>query len=404
MSQRTRSSKKKANKAPESSDQTKDQSPPEKINSPPTTSNCGHPPEEKMISMQECEQHTNKRYNARPAAVVLEIIPDSLKQILEIQYHMAGALEKIQEKLGLLEKACSDSQVSIAEEVKQLKNSIEKFHITQATSTLETENRPTDSNFHPSTPVSCATCSHEAVDQSLSKEVAEILMQEKKRNNTKDECRKIKSAISVEWDKTLKIRDKHYRNFIKNERKSTLYEKWATSSPNYIPYKFRPKRIPGETEDFTTAKIQEARLRYSNERNLLKKYAETHRERYQTEDEKITKIIKTLVGNDDQLRMMTEQWIKETKQGETRANQLWSRNEAFLNRKKHEDEQNNEIALSDITWKEKLRSYGKKRRNETVYQQPNWEQTNFYQYPEAPVHQLYAHPLSYYPTSTARVT
>ena len=229
-------------------------------------------------------------------------------------------------------------------------------------------------------------------------------MQEKKRNNTKDECRKIKSAISVEWDKTLKIRDKHYRNFIKNERKSTLYEKWATSSPNYIPYKFRPKRIPGETEDFTTAKIQEARLRYSNERNLLKKYAETHRERYQTEDEKITKIIKTLVGNDDQLRMMTEQWIKETKQGETRANQLWSRNEAFLNRKKHEDEQNNEIALSDITWKEKLRSYGKKRRNETVYQQPNWEQTNFYQYPEAPVHQLYAHQLSYYPTSTARVT
>ena len=82
--------------------------------------------------------------------------------------------------------------------------------------------------------------------------------------------------------------------------------------------------------------------------------------RYQTEDEKITKIIKTLVGNDDQLRMMTEQWIKETKQGETRANQLWSRNEAFLNRKKHEDEQNNEIALSDITWKEKLRGYGKK--------------------------------------------
>ena len=214
----------------------------------------------------------------------------------------------------------------------------------------------------------------------------------------------MKSAISVEWDKTLKIRDKHYRNFIKNERKSALYEKWAISSPDYIPFKFRPKRIPGETEDYTSAKIQEARLRYSNERNLLKKYAETHRDRYRNEDEHITKLIKTLVGNDDQLQMMTEQWIKETKQGEARASQLWSRNEAFLNRKKHEDEQNNEVALSDITWKEKLRSYGKKRRNETVYQQPNWEQTNFYQYPDSPVHQLYGQQLAYYPISNARVT
>ena len=76
---------------------------------------------------------------------------------------------------------------------------------------------------------------------------------------------------------------------------------------------------------FTSVNIQKARLCYSNECNLLKKYAKT----LDLRDEKIAKLIKTLVGNDNQFRMMTEQYIKEIKQSETRANQLWSRNEAF---------------------------------------------------------------------------
>ena len=63
---------------------------------------------------------------------------------------------------------------------------------------------------------------------------------------------------------------------------------------------------------------------------------------------------------------MTKQGIKEIKQGEARANQILSRNEAFINRKKREDEQNNQVALSDITGKGKLR---KKRQSETFYQQ-----------------------------------
>ena len=52
--------------------------------------------------------------------------------------------------------------------------------------------------------------------------------------------------------------------------------------------------------------------------------------------------------------MMWEQWLKEVKNKESRAILLWSRNEKFLRKKKHEDEQNSCTTVTETTWEEKL--------------------------------------------------
>ena len=87
-------------------------------------------------------------------------------------------------------------------------------------------------------------------------------------------------------------------------------------------------------------------------------------------------------GSDEQYTMLIEQWAKETRRDEQRAQQMWSRNEQFLLKKKHEDEQQGNGALVDITWGEKLRSYGKKKPRFTL--QPASNSHPHYTLPPAP--------------------
>ena len=61
--------------------------------------------------------------------------------------------------------------------------------------------------------------------------------------------------------------------------------------------------------------------------------------------------------------MLWKQWIKEVKKDESRALYLWSTNEAFLTKKKFEDERNSTTQLTDKTWEEKLHSYRKSSRD-----------------------------------------
>ena len=199
----------------------------------------------------------------------------------------------------------------------------------------------------------------------LTLEVANILMKEKMEQTLKDECRTIKSNILLEWESNVKSRSKFFRNFVKNDRKSQLYDDWAAKSPNYIPFKFRPKRIPGEKEHHRNARIEEAKQKYSRERELLKEYAQSHLENVRKIDKRTAELFRSKVDNDQQYSVLWEQWAKETRKEESRAQLLWTRNERFLRKKKHEDEQQGNGVLADTTWGEKLRSYGKKKNNFT---------------------------------------
>ena len=90
------------------------------------------------------------------------------------------------------------------------------------------------------------------------------------------------------------------------------------------------------------------------------------------------------------MHLMTELWSDETKKGEVKANQLWSRNEAFLRRKKHEDELLDETVLTDTTWEEKLRSYKKKKKRvEASRYESHREYERNYRSPILPLYQRY---------------
>ena len=66
------------------------------------------------------------------------------------------------------------------------------------------------------------------------------------------------------------------------------------------------------------------------------------------------KEIGDLVETEQESNMMWEQWLKEVKNKESQAILLWSRNEKFLRKKKHEDEQNSCATVTETTWEEKL--------------------------------------------------
>ena len=391
MTPKTRSTKNKEKKTANST--SNEQSSSSNLNPTTTPNYTGTMPAKGSTSKQEYEKLTAKLFNTDPSTVVLQIIPENLQRILETQSHIIRTLDRLSERLDTLEKASNDGQTVTAKQIKAVKDSVDTIRFDQIRTT--SPKFPVNTN-----PQSCSsatpanpTSSNEAVavvNQSLSIEVAEILMQEKKKSAVKDECQKIKTQISLQWEDSLKLRDKHYRNYIKNERKLALYDEWVNLSPDYIPFKFRPKSIPGETEEYSSARIQESRLRYENDRKLLKSYATVHQRKYEEEDRKIVELITTLVSTDDQMHLMTELWSDETKKGELKANQLWSRNEAFLRRKKHEDELLNETVLTDITWEEKLRSYKrKKKRVETGRHETHREYERYYQSPNLPLYQRY---------------
>jgi len=196
----------------------------------------------------------------------------------------------------------------------------------------------------------------------ITQETIVSLIEEKQQQKIKEECRSLKSSISLEWNDMIQQRDKFFRNFIKNKKKSELYNNWLETSPDYIPFKFRPKMIPGEMEQFTVNRIEVARNKYFNDCKLLQDYAAIHKDKFAKVDEVMRNKFTEICSTEEQIKTISRQWRKEVQKSEDRASLQWSRNEAFLKRKKHEDIQNSETTLSAITWGEKLQNYGKKKR------------------------------------------
>ena len=131
MNTRTKSAKKKAAKT-STNQVSAEQSLFTYLDPATTPSNSGNMPEEGHISMQECEQHTTKMYDARPAAVVLQIIPENLKRIYDNQSMIAQTLVRISERLDVLEKACIDGQKVMVEQVQLVKDTVERIDADQS--------------------------------------------------------------------------------------------------------------------------------------------------------------------------------------------------------------------------------------------------------------------------------
>ena len=92
------------------------------------------------------------------------------------------------------------------------------------------------------------------VIEERNQKLSEILLQEKRQKKTQEQSIRVKRTISLQWTQSMNQRKKSYSNFVKNYRKAQLYKDWIESSPDFLPLKYKPKRIPGEIPSYTTAK------------------------------------------------------------------------------------------------------------------------------------------------------
>ena len=310
-------------------------------------------PKNKPTATDSEKSHRKSLTSPRPAHSSVQK-PDILQQIFEQQTLILSKLEDLSTRLDKLETISTGNR-------------------------LDSSCVP-DVGPHDSAVAATESCNVDSPDISLTKEVSRILMQEKLVKGAKDECRKIKASIHLEWNERLKFRNKYFRNYVKNHGKEKLYNEWLETSPDYIPYKYRPKKITGEREEHTAIRIEEARFKYNTDYKLLKLYAATHKTNYDQLDQDMLEQLRSLSSNEQEYQLLSQQWKKETSQGEERALQLWSKNETFLRTRKHEDVQNDEVCVSEVTWKEKLSSRhkakGKKPKHDTVVPSQREDLTN----------------------------
>ena len=188
------------------------------------------------------------------------------------------------------------------------------------------------------------------------------LLKEKRDNILLDKCRKFKSQNSLCWNDTLNKRKQGYWNFVKNQKKAELYDIWRTDTPNYLPLKYRPKRLENEIPQYTQSRITEAKLKYNNDITIMKAYATNHEQKYKNLDKSMMKIIFDLTHYDDERNKLMEMWENDTRKQEEHSNQLWFKKEKFLKDKKHEDQQNGDSLMTQVSWNERLQQKTNKRK------------------------------------------
>ena len=203
-------------------------------------------------------------------------------------------------------------------------------------------------------PETAAICISNKVIEEKNQELSEILLQEKRQKKTQEQSIRVKRTISLQWTQSMNQRKKSYSNFVKNYKKAQLYKGWIESSPDFLPLKYKPKRVPGEIPSYTTAKIAEAKQRYVNDVNLMLEYSKIHQARVRKIDKTMLDLIKDSCTNEDETTTLGQIWTDETSEQEMRAAQAWLKTERFLTKKKHEDGLKNQDALTDISWDETL--------------------------------------------------
>ena len=125
-------------------------------------------------------------------------------------------------------------------------------------------------------------------------------------------------------------------------------------SPNFLPLKYRPKKIPGETTNHTSLKLQEAHFKFQNDTELMSEYSDTHSSRMTEVDRDMTSLITSSCKRKEEIDKLLDDWKEDTRKEECLSLQVWDRHENFLRRKKHEDEVNKCYSTSVLTWDDLL--------------------------------------------------
>ena len=136
-----------------------------------------------------------------------------------------------------------------------------------------------------------------------------------------------------------------------------------TENPNYIPLKFKPKHIQGESEAATRVRIDQTRTSYQNNIELLTTYAANHESKYTQIDTEVKNYIDSLTEEPDIRDMLKDWWSRDTVQCEEYSSQLWIKRETFLNTKKREDISNNNVEMTELSWTDIVQGRNKRKNN-----------------------------------------
>ena len=276
--------------------------------------------------------------------------PAGMKDALKLIHETFKLLSEIRSFLHHFKELNADIYTAISDQLQQISR--------QTTNVEEKlDNSTSFQNTVPSksAPEDAATCStSNMATEKRNQELSEIILQEKIQKKTHEQSIRVKRTISLQWTQSMNQRKKSYSNFVKNYRKAQLYKEWIKSSPDFLPLKYKPKRVPGEIPSYTTAKIVEAKQRYVNDVNLMLEYSKIHQARVRSIDKTMTELIKKSCENEEETEALTLIWTDEASELEMRAAQAWSKTERFLIKKKHEDGLKNQNTLTEVSWDETL--------------------------------------------------
>ena len=225
--------------------------------------------------------------------------------------------------------------------------------------------------------ISSCKCRNESVDSGKEKivQIHELLSLEKQNRKFEDQCKSIKNQIAVFWSRNLSQRKKSFWHYCMNSSKANMYSQWIEDYPDYIPLKFKPKRIPNENQDATSHRVNKAREDYRSSVDLHKAYAASHEQKFKAVDSAVLGHIEKVTSLPEEQRILKEWWSDDTARCEHQSFQIWSKKENFFNRKRTEDIENDRSIFSKQTWDEITNS----RRTPHRHQNRNNYQKNFRQ-------------------------
>ena len=271
-----------------------------------------------------------------------------LAMIVKTQENTMAILSSIQDSIGVMEQKIDENNDVITSRIE----TVSKQTQTTARRIDDLSASLTASKAAPQSqaPAPAADSTVSSALERKNKELTDMIITEKKKSDLRGQCTRIKRNICLQWTHSLNERKKHYNNFVKNYKKHGLYKDWMESSPDFLPLKYKPKRVPGEISSHTEAKISEAKQRYQNDVTLMLDYSKVHQSKVTKVDQGATQLIRDSCETEEQIQTLQEMWRDEISEQESRAAQAWTKTERFLCKKKHEDEVRNEETLTSTAW------------------------------------------------------
>ena len=326
----------------------------------------------KLKDSPSCETSSTVNDVTDPEMLTLRDINRTLQQIVKNQENTMRRLSDLEQTIFQLTEEATDRHSSLTDCVSDSLDLISaeiKDHVSAKFEQISNLTKHSEMRqFTDTEPGSTDSPGQESLQPEETIALAKIILEEKKTRSVREQCRKVRRKLGLQWTQSLNDRKKFYRNFVKNYRKSTLYKQWIQESPDFIPLKYKPKRIPGEIPTLTAAKIEEAKRRYKNDVDAMTEYSKIHQARVTKIDSEMKQLISQSCEDEEQATTLQEMWREETLEQEDMAAQLWLKTERFLNKKKHDDENKQEATLVTTSWAEILSRRSRKIRRPAVQQ------------------------------------